>query len=155
MRSVVLVAGIAAAILSGCAVRTTGLVRPSDTGARLIESDGEEWRLVLLGPSVALGSLDGHTVWVSGQRFLGAIRVADWKVVDGLHGMHAMVGPLRRMGAQIGVEDRNSGAFYWLDDAAARKLEGHVDGIVLLEGYVDGPHRLHVMFFRVLTAPDG
>jgi len=104
--------------------------------------------------SEPLAALDGHEITVEGQRVFGALRVSDWQVVGGLHGMPVWVGQVQRMGAQIGVNDRNSGAFYWVDDAAAQTLDDHIGEVVLLEGYVDGPHRVRVMFWRPLS-PQG
>lgn len=148
MRAVLLVAALSAT--AGCAFHATGLARPTSGGPTLQTIDGTTLRLVV-GPDAApLGHLDGHTVTVDGQRVFGAVRVTDWRVEEGLHGMPVWVGPVQRMGAQIGIEDRNSGAFYWVDDAAIRTLSAHVGQVVLVEGYVDGPHRVKVLYWRPL-----
>jgi len=135
----------------GCAVKVSGLARPTPAGPTVETREGEVYRLVTSPDSVALAALDGHEVVVEGQRAFGAVRVTDWQVVGGLHGMPVWVGEVRGMGAQIGVDDRNSGAFYWVDDHAAQTLDDHVGEVVLLEGYVDGPHRIRVMYWRPLS----
>ena len=151
----VLGACIGAALLSvvqGCAFHATGLLEPAGAGVRLLEVTGEPWRLVLLGPAEALGELDGLVVEVDGQRLFRTVRVAEWRVREGEHGMPAWVGPVQRMGAQIGIADRNTQQFFWLDENASRVLGEHVGETVLLEGYVDGPHRVRVLHYRVLSA---
>lgn len=148
LRAVLAVALLSAS--AGCAFHATGLARPTPGGPTLEVIDGTTWRLVV-GPDAApLAALDGHTVTIDGQRVFGTVRVSDWRVDEGLHGMPVWVGPVQRMGAQIGVDDRNSGAFYWVDDAATRTLAAHVGEVVLLEGYVDGPHRVKVLYWRPL-----
>jgi hypothetical protein len=139
--------------LGGCAFHATGLATPTPAGPTLVEIDGTSHRL-LVGPDAApLSHLDGHTIRVEGQKVLGAVRVTDWSIQEGLHGMPVWVGPVKLMGAQVGVEDRNSGAFYWVDDAAARTLSAHAGSVVLVEGYVDGPHRVRALYWRLLEGP--
>lgn len=141
---------LAATLAGGCAVRVQGVVEPAAGGARLTTSDGGQYRLVLLGDAQPVGRLDGHIVAVEGNRALGAVRVTEWTVLEGVHGMSTWVGPLAAMGSQLGIQDRNSGAFYWVDDAAARRLGAHAGELVLVEGYVDGPHRVRVLYFQLL-----
>jgi hypothetical protein len=50
----------------------------------------------------------------------------------------------------IGVQDRNSGAYYLVDPDSAETLKPYVGKTVLLEGYVEGAHRVRVLYFRVL-----
>jgi len=133
-----------------CAFHATGLALPSPAGPTLNTFDGTTYRLLVGPESAALGHLDGHTVTIDGQRAFGAVRVADWSVDEGLHGMPVWVGPVKIMGAQVGLDDRNSGAFYWVDDQAARTLQAHAGEVVLVEGYVDGPHRVRVLYWRPL-----
>jgi hypothetical protein len=56
-------------------------------------------------------------------------------------------------GVQLGVQDRNSGAYYLVDEAAVQDLEPFIGKPVLLEGYVDGAHRIAVLYYRVLAQP--
>jgi len=151
VRGVLLVAALAFA--PGCAIKVAGLARPTPGGPTVETREGTTYRLVTTPDSAPLAQLDGHEVVVDGQRAFGAVRVTDWQVVSGLHGMPVWVGPVKVMGAQIGVADRNSGAFYWVDDGAARTLREHIGETVLLEGYVDGPHRVRVMYWRPLSKP--
>ncbi len=139
------------AATAGCAFHATGLVDSSGPGVRLTEVTGERWRLVLLGPSEPLSELDGLIAEVDGQRIFRTVRVGDWRVREGVHGLPAWVGPLQQMGAQVGIQDRNTGQFFWLDEQAARVLGPYVGSTALLEGFVDGPHRVRVTHYRVLS----
>jgi hypothetical protein len=59
---------------------------------------------------------------------------------------------------QVGLQDRNTGSFYFVDDVAASTLAPYVGLPVLVEGWVDGPQRINVQFYRVLAddpAPKG
>lgn len=140
-------------LAASCAVHRHGIVEPTRWGARLVTADGEVHRLVLLGDAAPVGRLDGHFVSVHGTRALGRLRVTDWAVVDGVHGMSAWSGRLAAMGSQLGIEDRRTKGFYWLDDRAARALRAHAGEVVLVEGYVDGPHRVKVLHYRLLEGP--
>lgn len=138
-------------LVQGCAYHQTGLVETGPRGTLLVESDGKTVALVLGEEASPVKHLGGHLVDVRGQRFLRNVRVGDWRVPEGLHGMAAWVGPLTPMGSQLGVQDRNSGAFYLLDAEAESALRAHAGQSVLLEGYVDGPHRIKVLYYRVLA----
>ena len=136
--------------VAGCSFHASGLARPDGAGVSLEQMDGHIVRLVTGPESFPLRALDGHSITIDGQRIGRTVRVGAWTVDDGLHGMPVWVGPVRLMGAQIGIEDHNSQAFYWVDDDAARTLAPHADKVVLLEGYIDGPHRIHVLYWRSL-----
>ncbi|MFT4622457.1 MAG: hypothetical protein ACI8PZ_001113 [Myxococcota bacterium] len=118
---------------------------------KLLEVTGERWQLVLLGPAEPLTALAGHVVEVTGQRVFRTVRVGGWRVREGQHGMPAWVGPVQRMGAQVGIDDRNTGQFFWLDAAAAAELGAHIGEMVLVEGYVDGPHRVRMTNYLLLS----
>jgi hypothetical protein len=145
-------ASVAAALLAaGCSAHVVGLVEPAAAGPHLRTSEGASFALVVAGDSAPMSYLDGHTAEVWGRKALGRLVVADWKVLDGLHGLPTWVGPLVAQGVQIGVQDRNSGGFYLLDQAGAAALEAYVGEQVLVEGYVEGAHRVRVVYFRVLA----
>ncbi len=133
------------ALLFGCATHVRGLVEPTPTGARLTTVEGRSYRLILTPQSAPIHSLDGHLVDAWGTRVFRTVRVGRWMVGEGLHGMPTWVGELVVLGDQLGVEDVNSGVFYLLDDASAPALQAYAGEIVLLEGYVTGPHRVHVL----------
>lgn len=130
-----------------------GLVRPHGEGTRLLTQEGEEYRLVLLGDARPIAALDGHLVEVDGSRFGRRIRVTDWSVLEGKHGLPTWVGVLRRHGEQIGLHDRNSDAFYLVDRASEGVLAPWLGNVVLLEGYVVGAHLVRVVYYRPLTGP--
>lgn len=114
--------------------------------------DGERYRLALdTADARPLAFLDGHTTEIDGTRVFRVVHVTDWKVPEGLHGMPVWVGALQQEGRRIGLYDRNSRAFYVLDDAATSTLQGDVGKVALVEGYVEGPHRVHVVYYRLLA----
>ncbi|MCO4743430.1 MAG: hypothetical protein KC912_01490 [Proteobacteria bacterium] len=141
-------------LLSGCAVRHTGFVYGTGEFAELRTLDGRGYPLKLPAQAKPLGYLDGHTTEVEGFRIFRTIHVKDWRVHDGLHGLPTWVGPLIAYGAELGIQDRNSGVFYYVDARAARDLEAYIGDIVLLEGWVQDARRVTVAYFRVLAAPD-
>ncbi|MBA2320792.1 MAG: hypothetical protein H0V89_06520 [Deltaproteobacteria bacterium] len=134
----------------GCAVRLRGVIEAPEGTARLRLLDGHSLRLIAAGPAAGLGSLDGSWVEITGQRTLGTVRVAWWTVTEGPHGFPAYVGVLQPFGSQLGLEDRASGATLLLDDAAVAALWPERGRLVVLEGYIDGPHRLHVTWSKVV-----
>jgi hypothetical protein len=125
-------------------------VEPTSTGARLTTVQGQSYRLILTPQSAPIHHLDGHLIDAWGPRIFRTVRVGRWTVGEGLHGMPTWVGDLVPLGEQVGIEDLNSGVLYLLDDAAAATLTPHVGEVVLLEGYVIGPHRVQVLYYRVL-----
>ena len=135
----------------GCASHATGLARPAGAGVEIEQMDGTRWRLVTGPDSAPLRALDGHTITVAGQRLGRSLRVTGWRVDQGLHGMPVWVGTVRRLGAQVAIEDRNTGGVVVVDDAAVRTLAAHEGDVVLVEGYGDGPNRVKVMFWRSLA----
>lgn len=135
---------------SGCALHSHGLVTSGGAMPEVMTPTGEEYRLVLGPETQPIGHLEGHLVELWGTRVFKTVRVRDFNVHEGLHGMQAWVGVLVAQGAQVGIDDRNSGAFYWIDEEAARTLATNVGDPVLLEGFVDGPHRVRVRYYRVL-----
>lgn len=134
-----------------CSWRGEGLIHSRPLGAIVQTSTGPELRLVLAERDRALAQLDGHIALLEGRRAFGALRVTRWTVPQGLHGMAAWVGPLDRRGVQLGITDRNSGAYYVLDRDAWPTLSGAVGQEVLVEGYVAGPHEVKVLWYRVLA----
>jgi hypothetical protein len=141
---------LAALLLTGCPFHETGLVRPTDEGTVLETPTGDQFRVVTAGQAAPLAALDGHTTEVWGTRISRRVHVTDWKVLEGLHGLPAWVGELDQRGIMIGVQDRNSGAYYLVDPDSAETLKPYVGKTVLLEGYVEGAHRVRVLYFRVL-----
>lgn len=133
--------------LAGCAVSVRGLVHD---GRTLQTAEGETWRLVTLGDAAPVAHLDGHLAEIEGRRVFRTITVHDWAVREGVHGLSAWVGEMRWYGAQLAIQDRNSGALVILDAAANDRLADHVDKVVLVEGYVYGPNEVKVLYFRVL-----
>jgi len=109
---------------------------------------------VTVGDAAPLAHLEGYLVHVDGRRVFRTVRVEDWQVPEGVHGMTAWVGELRTLGVQLGIQDRNSGGFYLLDAEAEARLADDAGKVVLVEGYVIGPHRVKVMYARVLE-PSG
>jgi hypothetical protein len=139
------------ALTFGCAVHVIGLVHPEDGTTVLETLEGERYVLAATGDARPLGYLNGHEAEIRGTRLLGAVRIRSWKVTDGLHGMPTWVGVLQTHGMMLGLQDQNSGAFYLVDPDAARELLPYVGLPVLIEGYVEGAHRVRVIYYRILA----
>ena len=154
MRRALLVLGLAVWLAPGCAVKATGVVHPAQPRPTLDTFDGQSWELSTSGDAEVLQWLDGHSVKVEGTAIGRRLRVSSWTVTDGLHALQVWVGPLVVDGAQVGLLDHNSGAFYIVDGAAADTLARYRGLPVLLEGWVDGAHRVRVLYFRVLADPE-
>ena len=138
-------------LLTGCAVRHSGFVHGTDVGAELHLLDGTVHPLVLGPESEPLHYLEGHSTEVEGSQVFRKIHVRDWRVHDGLHGLPVWVGPLVSHSGELGIQDRNSGVFYYLDAASARTLDPYWGKVVLLEGWVQDARRVKVAYFRVLA----
>jgi len=136
---------------TGCVAHLVGLVEGGDEALTLVTTEGRRIRLSAQGDAAPVAWLDGHLVEVEGVRVLGRLRITDWKVHEGLHGMTAWAGLLQANGVQLGLDDRNSGAYYLLDPDSTEALWPYRGKPVLVEGYVEGAHRVRVMYFRVLA----
>ena len=139
--------------LLGCALQSevAGVVRVQDgSGVHLDAMSGESVRLSLSGDAAWLSDLNGASVWVAGPRLGQRIWVGDWRVVTGADGSAPYLGLLRRHGANLVLADRNSGAEYVFDPSSYSQLESSAGKIVLVNGFVVGPHMLHVVDWRVM-----
>ncbi len=135
-------------VAGGCSAHVRGVLEEGPVGVVVRAMAGKPVPLVLAGAAKPLAQLNGYTVEVWGQRALGAIRVERWSVVEG--SLPAVVGTLERRGVQLGLLDQGSRAFYFV--VGAPDLNDHVGQIVLVEGFVDGPHQIVVVSWRSLTA---
>lgn len=136
----------------GCAVHLVGLVGPDDDrGTVLSTLEGQQYRLSLHGEARPMRYLDGHLCEVDGTTSFKRVRVGAWTVLEGLHGLPVWVGVLEWRGVQIGMHDRNTGAYVFLDEEGADVLAPYVGKPVLVEGYVEGAHRVRVVYYRVLA----
>lgn len=142
-----------AVLMGGCAVSARGVVRPDATGPSMVTLEGRTVSLrVGEGRTGLIEYLDGEEIAVEGRRFLGPIRVQEWTLKEGTHGLQAFVGTLQeRGGGMLGVLDHGSQAFYTIDRKAADELIGEVGRPVLLEGYVEGAQAVRVVYYRVLA----
>jgi hypothetical protein len=140
----------------GCAITLTGNVAPLEegSGTGLTTVEGERWALGLPPEAAPLAWLDGHLAEVEGTHVGHKVRVTDWKVLEGLHGLQVWVGPLDVMGIQVGIADRNTGSYFILDEASWDVLGPFAGRTALVEGYVEGAHRLKVVYYRVLSPED-
>lgn len=129
------------------------MVEESPLGPRLETSTGGRLKLVYGERDRALARLGGHIVVLEGHKMFRTLKVQSWTVPEGLHGMAAFIGTLERRGVQLGLTDRNSGAFYLLDEDSWQVLAPFEGEEILVEGYVAGPHVVKVMHHQVLTGP--
>lgn len=142
---------VVAIFISGCTVYHQGQLLGEDgRRCRLYVQDGRELRLVTGPESAGLMYLAGSTVEVWGRKVVGGVVVSDWKVASGPHGMTTWVGTLERRGIQLGMLDRNSGVFYFIERRSSVVLNDFVGSQVMIEGYVEGPHVVRVLDYKVL-----
>lgn len=150
--SVLLLVFVASATsLGACAFRQTGLVGVDEAGARLALQHGGELRVAPVGVGREIESLDGHLVSVRGRRAFGRVTVSSWTVRSGLSDMNAWVGVLERRGAQLGLDDRNTGMWYFIDRKDEAALMPLVNQLILVEGMVVGPHVIEVADVRAIV----
>lgn len=141
-----------ALLLLGCMAHQSGLVQRDGEQVSLLTEHGKQIRLRLPTEEVRpVARLEDHLVEVDGIRGPGGLRVTDFKVREGLHGLSAWVGVLEPLGVQVAIHDRTSGATYILVPDSAETLRPYLMKPVLLEGYVEGPHMVRVMYYRVLV----
>jgi hypothetical protein len=140
----------AALLCSGCAFHQVGLVHGSGATAMFDTPSDGAYTLILGEDAEPLGFLAGHDAEVWGDRVGHRVRVTDWKVGEGLHGMPTFVGAVEVQGAQVGMRDRNSKAYYVFDPEGVAVLRPLAGKTVLVEGYVDGAHRVRVLYYRIL-----
>ena len=136
-------------LATGCATHAIGLIEPE--GPTLVTQEGKEYRLVLGPDSRPIAALDGHTVEIDGLRSGRRLRVTDWSVLEGVHGLPTWVGVLERHGGNLGLLDRNSDAYYLVAPEAIDVLTPFVGQVVLLEGFVEGAHVVRVVYYRPLV----
>ncbi len=147
--SIILVVLVA---LQGCAWRGEGLIEAGGAHAALRTPTGARMVLVLREPDRPLATLHGYRVLLDGRRLGRKLWVRRWSVAEGVRGLGVWIGRLERKGYGVGLLDHNSGAFYTLGEGA-ESLTGAVGHWVVVEGYVDGPHRVRVLHHRVLDHP--
>ena len=141
---------------TGCAIHLTGFVAPlaECRGTGLTTLEGRVYKLVLGPDSAPLGFLGGHLVAIDGAQSGARVRVTEWEILEGLHGLQVWVGPIDILGIQVGLADRNTGSYFVLDEASWDVLAPFIGKTVLVEGWVEGAHRLKVVYYRVLAAED-
>ena len=134
-------------LLAGCATHRVGYVAVEERRVELREVEGRERPLVLLGDAVDLRAMDQHLVEVDGLRTPAGLRVDRFRPLEGPHALPVWYGPVQQWGVQVGVQDLPSGALVWVDDRAAAELLPHLGDRVVVEGYVEGPQRIRVMYW--------
>ncbi|MEZ4319008.1 MAG: hypothetical protein R3F61_15950 [Myxococcota bacterium] len=137
-------------LCSGCLWKGEGMVRSAAVGATLETPTGQRFRLVYGEEDRMLAHLDGHIVTMEGRRVGRNLKVGEWHIPWGLHGMNVWFGQLERKGAQLGLQDQNSGAYYLLARESEEALVPYVGSNVLIEGYVAGSHVVEVLHWQVL-----
>jgi hypothetical protein len=134
----------------GCAFAATltGVVHVEDSRV-LLEGMRSEWVLVP-GEFTALASLHDCTLEVEGFRLGRNLYVRDWRVLDTPYGSSGYVGVLISYGAQIAIEDRNTGSLLVLAPESGEAVRAFLDHTVLIVGPVVGSRQIQVVAFRVL-----
>ena len=144
-------------LLVGCSLRAdvTGMVREGNDVVVIDTLEGGSVELVLRGDGVLIEELEGHSVHVRGPKIGSKIHVRDWSIVTGADGSTPYWGALRWHGANLVLDDRNSGAQFVFDEGSFDRVREGAGRVVLIQGFVVGPHVLHVMDWRILGDPEG
>lgn len=133
-----------------CTANLQGLVDKRPLGTWIQTSEGAEYQLVLGEGSAAVAHLDGLIVEVEGRRVFRKVDVEDWRCREGSHGLTAWVGVIEERGVQLGLRDRNSDGWYFLDADSVDTLRPFLGKPVLIEGYVVGAHEVAAVYYRPL-----
>lgn len=136
-------------ILGGCAVHGHGVVVAADPPMMRL-SEGQEYTLRVDEGVRELTQITDVVVEYWGRKRGRVLTVDDYKVGEGPHGMPTWIGTLTASGARLGLQDRNSGLFYVISEEDVDQIEDLVGETLLIEGYVDGPHEIRLMFITVL-----
>jgi hypothetical protein len=147
--------GLAAAALVGCAPAAhRGLARVGDRGqVTLLRPEGGTLRLSYDPAAAPLHQLAGCVLEVDGVRIGRRVRVQDWSVLDAGEGSAPFVGVLRREGMKWLLDDRNSGSTFALVPESMGRLTEQRGQLVLVVGFVVGPHAVSVVRWAPLTGP--
>ena len=139
-------------LLGGCVRTVQGVVQVSaNQDVRLEHVYGGDTRLLFAdSEDRLLHSLSGHSVVVEGKVTAAGVRIGGWRVLEGPHALPVWIGVLQLRGGELGLFDRNSDVFYYLEKESSKHLYSSVGRWAVLEGYVDGPHTLRVMYYDVL-----
>lgn len=130
-----------------------GVVQVQGDTITLIRTEGPAVRLVAGAPGIPLDKLDGYGVTVDGERLGRRLRVTTWEVTDGGDGSAPFVGILTRAGLQWELHDPKSGSVFRLVDRSVGDLAAHSGELVVVSGFVAGPHEINVVRWRALGAP--
>ena len=139
-------------LIFGCALRSqhAGLVQIEQDQPRLIEQEGQTWRLKGGQDHAIIQRLEGCTIDIEARRLGKSLQITDWQVTDAGDGSAPYVGQLYRYGSHWMLADRNSGATLRLKEDTLGGLERHLNQVVLVVGYVVGSHELSVVWWRAL-----
>lgn len=147
--AMVVPAGILLAMATACVHPRRGLVRVESDVVVLETPDGSRHHIDPTGAGRLLAGLDGCEVEVEarGRRVL---RVRDWEILAGPDGSQPYIGRLHTGGGSWLLDDRNTGGTLWLDLSDAVGLSAHAGELVVVSGYVEGPQRIHVVWWTAL-----
>ena len=140
------------ALITGCARNVQGVVavHPAQ-GVSLAHVYGGATKLALSADEERLlRALEGHSVVVDGRGSARGVRVDRWRVLEGPHALPVWIGVLQLRGGQLGLFDRNSDIFYYLETESSKALYDDIGRWAVIEGFVDGPHTVRVMYHDVL-----
>ena len=138
--------------VGGCARNVQGVVTVHPTqGVSLAHVYGGATRLTLSAEEEPLlMALGGHSVVVDGRGGAQRVRVEHWRVLEGPHALPVWIGVLQLRGGELGLFDRNSDIFYYLEKESSKHLYSSIGRWAVVEGFVDGPHTVRVMYYDVL-----
>jgi len=115
-----------------------------------VDADGGHWDLVLTGDARALEVLGGCGVELEGLKVGKRLTVVDWRVTAAPDGSAPFIGPLRRHGSNLVLEDRTTNGLLVLEAKSSAEMATAVGDMVMVMGFVVGPHVVRVVAWSVL-----
>jgi hypothetical protein len=150
----VVVLALWSALGGACVVHRVGHIEAADRSVQLVGGNGRAERLVLSAAASPLAALEGHLVDLQGYKALGAIRVGQWRVVEGPNGMAVWIGRVQPSKKGVAVVDSTTGDVLAVDPRTASQLAPLVGERVAIEGYVEGYARVAVVSWVALDVED-
>lgn len=135
---------------TGCAVRQKGLIFVEAGTAYLESVQRERWALKAEDDVQGLSRLDGHLLEVVGRRTGRTIRVSQYTVLEGTHGLAHWVGTIVRNRGNLGLLDVEGSQFRPIVGDQLSALYENIGSLVILEGYIERAGEVRVVYYRIL-----
>ena len=142
---------ILALAMCGCTLqfKKNGLLLKEDNKVYLRTIQGESYHIHAGKDGKYLEQLGGCQIQLQAKRLLNHLWLDSWVIQDAGDGSAPFLGRLERRGIQWVMNDLNSKALYILDGLDLLYTPQN-DQVVLVVGYINGPHLIKVVSVKVL-----